>query len=303
MKCDEARPECTPCVRLGHTCDYNPRLSFKDDTPRVIERISGGRGAPGPVWNPRPGKRQYLYTREDDLLPSFASLRNDEDRERKAEFRKPGTYQVIVNPASFVDYGEYRDKDGNGSSLGEPISKYPSSTQTPNDRLASHPFQFANTLTSNVQISDDPDIIVLKVFQDDSQKMTPSPGGLSAVQGRSSRASTLSNSSTLSLGSSVSTICQHMSPARYAYENSPLMQMAHPDGRDHQLIYYYKNFVYRHLLQVHRDSLGTPSETDSISSADIFERQAVTFPPVSHICPCFNPKPIAISTSSTNITC
>ena len=50
VKCDEARPECTPCARLGHACDYNPRLSFKDDTPRVVNKISGGGGGVGPVW-------------------------------------------------------------------------------------------------------------------------------------------------------------------------------------------------------------------------------------------------------------
>ena len=41
VKCDEARPECTPCARLGHTCDYNPRVTFKDDTPRVVRKVSG----------------------------------------------------------------------------------------------------------------------------------------------------------------------------------------------------------------------------------------------------------------------
>ena len=54
VKCDEGRPECTPCSRLGHSCDYNPRLTFKDDTPRVMEKISGKGGGVGPVW-----KRTY----------------------------------------------------------------------------------------------------------------------------------------------------------------------------------------------------------------------------------------------------
>ena len=74
-RCDEARPECTvrqtcpnffggeyielrcltisvqPCSRLGHPCDYNPRLSFKDDTPRVIEKMAGVVGSGWPVWD------------------------------------------------------------------------------------------------------------------------------------------------------------------------------------------------------------------------------------------------------------
>lgn len=40
-----------PCSRLGHPCDYNPRLSFKNDTPRVIEKMTGVAGSGGPVWD------------------------------------------------------------------------------------------------------------------------------------------------------------------------------------------------------------------------------------------------------------
>ena len=292
MKCDEARPKCTPCARLGHTCDYDPRLSFKDDTSKVIERNSGSRGAPGPVWNPRPGKRQCLRGKEDDLLPTFAALRNDEDRERKAEFRKPGTYHVVVNPTSFVNYEEYREKDNNCYTLGKCGSRHSSSMRTPNNQNANHPFHVANSLRSHTQKSDDPDIVVLQVFEDDSQVLTPSPGELSAAQGQNARASAFSNFSALSLASSVSTDWQRRSPATYAHENSPLMRMAHPDGRDHQLIYYFKNFVYHYLLQVHRDSLGTPLETSSVPSADVLERQAAIFPPVGHLFPHFSPKPM-----------
>lgn len=39
VKCDEKRPVCGQCSRLGHVCDYNPRLSFRDDTQRVVERM------------------------------------------------------------------------------------------------------------------------------------------------------------------------------------------------------------------------------------------------------------------------
>lgn len=42
-----------------------------------------------------------------DDLPSFADLTNDEDRERKAESKAPGTYNVIVNPQSFASLPEY----------------------------------------------------------------------------------------------------------------------------------------------------------------------------------------------------
>ena len=56
--------------------------------------------------------------------------------------------------------------------------------------------------------------------------------------------------------------------------------MAHQDGRDHQLVYYYKTYVHRHLAQVHRDSLGISLETGALSAPDVFERQAASFLPV-----------------------
>lgn len=40
-------------------------------------------------------------------LPAFATLTNDEDRERKAESTLPGTYSVVVTPKSFADLPEY----------------------------------------------------------------------------------------------------------------------------------------------------------------------------------------------------
>lgn len=50
-----------------------------------------------------------------DVLPSFAVLASDEERERKAQASIPGTYHVIAIPESFAHLPEYttspRDKD------------------------------------------------------------------------------------------------------------------------------------------------------------------------------------------------
>lgn len=51
VKCDEGRPICGQCSRLGHVCDYNPRLSFRDDTPRVVERMQDVTGPGSFVWD------------------------------------------------------------------------------------------------------------------------------------------------------------------------------------------------------------------------------------------------------------
>jgi hypothetical protein len=51
VKCDEGRPQCGQCSRLGHTCDYSPRLSFRDDTPRVRERLQDVMVVSNTVWD------------------------------------------------------------------------------------------------------------------------------------------------------------------------------------------------------------------------------------------------------------
>ena len=55
VKCGEERPACAQCTRLGHTCDYSPRLSFRDDTPRVVERMQDVSTLGSSVWD-----RKYL---------------------------------------------------------------------------------------------------------------------------------------------------------------------------------------------------------------------------------------------------
>ena len=44
-----------------------------------------------------------------DTLAPFTTLRNDEERQKKAEYRRPGTYFVVAIPLSFVDLEEYRN--------------------------------------------------------------------------------------------------------------------------------------------------------------------------------------------------
>lgn len=51
MKCDERRPSCGQCARLGHGCDYSPRLTFRDDTARVVERMTEVSTTGNAVWD------------------------------------------------------------------------------------------------------------------------------------------------------------------------------------------------------------------------------------------------------------
>ena len=201
-------------------------------------------------------------------------LTNDEDREKKAEFRALGTYNVIVNPSSFVESEEYRDTYEERHFARTSPSKASGSVYS--DHFSTDQSQYNDDYSPNSEKADnrnDPDIVILKVFEDDAKSV--SPGGFSNTQRRLSRTPTLSIQSTVSS-------TQQGEYFRFSHDNTPLMKMAPRDGRDHQLIYYYKNFVHRHLAQVHRDSLGTSLESGALSAPDVFERQAAEFEPVRH---------------------
>ena len=209
---------------------------------------------------------------QEDLLPPFSTLTNDEDREKKAELRKPGSYHLVVNPSRFADFDEYKNsRHGWNSPKGMKLER----------RGSEHDHQLSNSQTqfgeshgdhfNCTQVSNDPDIVILKIFEDDTHK-SGSPT-TAVVQAHPLRTSTFVLPS---LGGSARGPDQFL----FSYENTPLMRMAHQDGRDHQLVFYYKTFVHRHLAQVHRDSLGTPLETGALSAPDVFERQAASFLPV-----------------------
>ncbi|PYI09034.1 hypothetical protein BO78DRAFT_405231 [Aspergillus sclerotiicarbonarius CBS 121057] len=109
VKCDEVHPQCNQCARLGHVCDYRPRLCFRDDTRRVRERMLDVRTAGNVVWDPKLRTTNIPPT-TCDLLPPFATLTSDEERERKAQASIPGTYHVVAVPESFSRLPEYMDE-------------------------------------------------------------------------------------------------------------------------------------------------------------------------------------------------
>ena len=206
---------------------------------------------------------------QEDLLPPFSTLTNDEDREKKAEFRKPGSYHLVVNPSSFADFDEYKNsRRGCNSPKGIKSERRGSEHD---HRFSNRQTQFGEPQADNFNEFNDPDIVILKIFEDDTHK-SGSPT-TAVVQAHPLRTS---NVALRSPGGSVHSADQ----LRFSYDNTPLMRMAQQDGQDHQLVFYYKTFVHRHLTQVHRDSLGTPSETGTLSAPDVFERQAASFLPV-----------------------
>ncbi|KAE8452215.1 hypothetical protein EG329_001682 [Mollisiaceae sp. DMI_Dod_QoI] len=161
VKCDEQRPACGQCVRLGHECDYNPRLSFRDDTPRIVERMQEGSTLGSYVWDYQASNPETRYTEGgEDLLPPFQALTTDEEREKKAELHKPGTYHVIANPRSFASLPEYRDE--NMSMLGrvEGLLQFGPDPSREAPRI----------LQSDQRDQEDPDVVILSTFEDTTRR-------------------------------------------------------------------------------------------------------------------------------------
>jgi hypothetical protein len=65
------------------------------------------------------------YNNSQDSLPPFTSLSTEEDWQRKAEHRPPGTYYVVANSSSFSDVEEYRQRDDDSRRSSGPSGSRP----------------------------------------------------------------------------------------------------------------------------------------------------------------------------------
>jgi hypothetical protein len=123
VKCDETRPVCGSCSRLGKDCEFGTRWKFEDLSGRTIRRHKHVSVGGSPSWDEDNQARmmaRQLYTRHQPTLPPFTELSNEDERERKALTQPPGTYNVILIPDSFGRLPEYgglirRYRSGNGS--------------------------------------------------------------------------------------------------------------------------------------------------------------------------------------------
>ncbi|KAL8997162.1 MAG: hypothetical protein Q9169_003489 [Polycauliona sp. 2 TL-2023] len=270
VKCDEARPKCSPCTRLGHRCDYNPRLSFKDDTPRVVEKMQHLTGQSQGVWDQllsRLYDSQLASHPRPDLLPPFSSLTNDADREKKAECRPPGSYNVIVTPSSIAQLDEYKASQDVERTPPSAVSRSPEAGSA--DPSSPDP-------ENNVIILDDPDTVMLRVFEDSSKKLTLplSPSSRFGVSSPSSLANQSTGHYWQQTDSSI--LSSHLTPPTSTFEITP------QDRRDWPLICHYRNLLSRHLFHVHRGSITPQLAPGAFFTQELFERTVATFPPLYH---------------------
>lgn len=202
---------------------------------------------------------------DEDHLPPFSSLTNDEDREKKAGFRAPGTYNIIVNPSSFVDLEEYRD-----SSF---YSKRASGWQTlPSLRHHQSNKSGMSSIHSNKHLEEDPNVVILEKFEGDAMDMPVTdvrhpPSSASAVTSQSS-------SRQVSPRATLNPLFNKTAPAQ------TLLQILTGKDDDSRLVAHFNRFVLPSIAQVHRDALGTEADTNTLLAHEVFAQNAPHFSPV-----------------------
>lgn len=191
------------------------------------------------------------FTYDDQA--AFHLLGTDEERERKAETRRPGTYGVVVTPDSFAELPEYAISatSSRRMSLQSPVSGTGYSTP-----LYGRPAKRAST---------DPNVIVLDRFED-----TPTSPAVSflppSLSGRGSNA----QSDTRYL------------PMRSAPLPDGISNSTHASRRrtDDELVQYFRRDVVSRLVQPHGGGVSA-STPPTGSTRDTFEAAARRFRPVS----------------------
>jgi len=194
-----------------------------------------------------------LYRSGQDLLPPFSALTNDDDREKKAQMREPGTFIVIANPSSFASLPEYCE-EGPPNSL--PVS-------APSESGAQmHLAQ--NTLDVHFATEElgDPNIIILKTF-DDYLRRNPVP----AITKSGPVLATFSQPST---AFEIPVKSVHFS-GHSSESGLSRLDEARSGGRDAHLLKHYRSHISERVIKV-----GSREVEE-----DVFEIQARTFPPVS----------------------
>ncbi len=210
---------------------------------------------------------------DKDFLPPFTSLTNDEDREKKAEYRAPGTYHIIVVPSSFMELEEYRESNDDA------IGNSNRSRKESRDRMCrASNISYQN---SGDNCLDDPDVVILDKFEGDPVSVP----ALSICPVRSP-------ASVMSSQSSSEGIPPHVVTSASSDVIPPIeifLQIRPRRSEDNRLIAHFNKFVLRSFAQVHRDALGTTRETDTLLAHNVFAEKAEDFPPVRFL-------PIAFAT-------
>ncbi|MCJ1245111.1 hypothetical protein MMC30_002312 [Trapelia coarctata] len=270
---------CNQCTRLGHTCDYSHKVAFKDETQKVVNKYLRGHRSRSRRWNPSAeltAEAEPPQLPEEDLLPSFTSLTNEDDWQKKAGHQPPGTFYVVANPESFQHLEEYRqvrsDQDLRPlTRFGEPER----GPQTPVGGTLQTPitFQAEEGYRARANTAIDPKTIVLGTFEEDLQR-TPHWGLVSPPSAHPGRINTL-----MAQSPDLTTFTRGLDDlsvsAVQPLQNPPPVATG-PTEQEIRLLLHYRTFVSRHIVQIRRDH----TREGSLPGTDVFEQEASTFPPL-----------------------
>ena len=269
-------------MRLGHSCDYSPRLSFKDETPKYIERYLGSSRLQTQTWDRRlpdrlsakddaeiTSKTASLALRaekrprdegDEDTLPSFASLANEEDRERKAEYRPPGTYFVVLNASSFANLDEYR---------------VPSDEETDRTTISNNtmPQPFRRPVAEQSRLvaparAPSPDVVILSTFEETPLAQPPS------------KASSTGPPITPSPAPSSTSYSGRMEGLTALLDRAPQPGLSINDQLENPLLAYYRSSVRQHLMPINPGSPASSRGNSPLLAEDLLERESDFFEPV-----------------------
>ncbi|KIV78327.1 hypothetical protein PV11_10054 [Exophiala sideris] len=260
VKCDEGRPVCGQCSRLGHSCDYSPRLAFRDDTPRVRERMQEVTIISNTVWDaisPTATENSAGSGTPDDL-PPFALLTTDEDREKKAERYSPGTYNVVLNQDSFQNLPEYSDDPEVKKEFAVPLRRPSLAVSVASGR---------DIAVEGIPIPDDPNIVVLPRFEDIARRNTFS----SSRDFQSPIISPTARSTLIKTESSGSNVIVEEPASMTESERVHI-------GQDERYLRQFRYVVWRQLVPAELDQRDGMHR----SSVGILESAADVFPPLYH---------------------
>jgi hypothetical protein len=185
-------------------------------------------------------------------LPAFATLTNDEDRERKAGTTLPGTYSVVVTPESFAELPEYAIGSGERS---------PTGTR----HIARSGSNSSNRTRS------DPNVVVLDRFED----LSPSTSLTSPLAPQIRQVGLPETLQHMSL-----TVPPHSSTSSQA--STPVTYISAAESR---LVSHFRRYIVTRLVPKNiEDNYGIGSPP----IRDIFENEAARFPPVRGFTPLFD---------------
>ncbi|EAW11142.1 uncharacterized protein ACLA_088310 [Aspergillus clavatus NRRL 1] len=208
------------------------------------------------VWDPNSLPRRKssstTETATTDLLPPFPLLASDEERERKARTSRPGTYHVVVVPESFSHLPEYIE-NGPG--------------EEPKDRLSSSLSSVTETdQFTNDREAADPHVVILKRFKD-------------AKRSPSSQCRSPAHSPTSDLCESSLSAATLDATSQDTTDDDPMHDPLESENQDAVLLAHFRDLVWVQLVPAGGifDIAG-----GDVLSADVFDREAITFPPLFH---------------------